>query len=129
MFTVWITDEGKKVGEKLPEPLLIKNVNDMYVAEFIQGVMYQEWKPDVYNWAQRDASVAKLKKESGEEVRRRKTFSDYKDEGTTTPCHSYWNRQQLQLMLLGARACRVLLTRHQLVRVACESGEVFSCNL
>jgi hypothetical protein len=81
MFTVWITDEGKKVGEKLPEPLLIKNVNDMYVAEFIQGVMYQEWKPDVYNWAQRDASVPKLKKEPGEEVRRRKTLSDYKDEG------------------------------------------------
>src|SRR3954469_6638808 len=78
-FTVWIIDEGKKVGDKLPQPLLIKNVEDMYVGAFIQDVMYQERKPDVYNWAQRDASVAILKTESGGEVTRKKKLSDYKD--------------------------------------------------
>jgi hypothetical protein len=83
-FTVWIVDEGKKVGDKLPEPLLIENVDDMYVGKFIQDVMYQERKPDVYNWAQRDASVAILKKTMGEEVTRKKKLSDYKDDEDAT---------------------------------------------
>jgi hypothetical protein len=82
-FTVWIVDEGKKVGGKLPEPLLIEDVDDMYVGKFIQDVMYQEWKHDVYKWAQGDASVAILKTMTGAEVDRRMKLSSYADSSGT----------------------------------------------
>jgi hypothetical protein len=84
-FDVWIVDEGKKLGDKLPGPLFIEDVADMYVGKFIQAVLYQEWKPDVYKWAQRDASVARLKTMTGEEVDRKMQLSSYADPpGTNT---------------------------------------------
>jgi hypothetical protein len=77
--------KARRLGAKLPEPLLIEDVDDMYVGKFIQDIMYQEWKHDVYKWAQGDASVAILKTMTGEEVDRRMKLSSCTDSpGTNT---------------------------------------------
>jgi hypothetical protein len=117
-FDVWIVDEGKKLGDKLPGPLFIEDVDDMYVGKFIQAVMYQEWKPDVYKWAQRDASVTRLKTMTGG-VYRKLQLSSYADP-PGIPCPLHWGRLYLQLILVLLRGHWHLRLRRQVsCREAC----------
>jgi hypothetical protein len=45
-----------------------QNADEMNVGKFIQDVMHQARTLSVYNWAQRDAPVAMLKKQARAEA-------------------------------------------------------------
>jgi hypothetical protein len=84
-FTVCIVDQGKQEGHELPEPQIFTQVKDMYIADFINDVMYKKQKHRVYNWVQPDASMAILKNMAGTVVQRNKKLSYYiGDEGDDT---------------------------------------------